>query len=100
MRIPFLIAEAAATHDGSLERMLTLIETAKHADADAFKTAWWSSPERELIADRASPAAMDTRRCRVSSAPVRRGTTTARERPTRTGATSGAKASMILRLAA
>ena len=42
----FVIAEAAATHDGSLEKALRLIDLARVIRADAVKFQWLSSPER------------------------------------------------------
>jgi N-acetylneuraminate synthase/N,N'-diacetyllegionaminate synthase len=50
MRTPFVIAEFASSHEGSLDAMLAGIAIAKSADADAFKTAWGSSGAR--IAER------------------------------------------------
>lgn len=42
----FVIAEAAATHDGDIEKALRLVDLAAEIGADACKFQWLSSPER------------------------------------------------------
>ena len=42
----FVIAEAAATHDGSLDQALRLVNLARVIGANAVKFQWCSSPER------------------------------------------------------
>ena len=42
----FIICEAAATHDGSLEKALQLVEWSAEIGASACKFQWLSSPER------------------------------------------------------
>ena len=46
----FVIAEAASTHDGSLERALKLVSIAAEAGADACKFQFWSDADK--LADR------------------------------------------------
>lgn len=46
----FVIAEAASTHDGSLDRAIELIGIAARAGADACKFQFWS--DADLLADR------------------------------------------------
>ncbi len=42
----FVIAEAACTHDGDLDKALKLVDLAKSIGADGVKFQWTSSPER------------------------------------------------------
>ena len=50
----FVIAEAAACHDGEFLNALRLVDLAEHIGADAVKFQWTSSPER-MVARRRAP---------------------------------------------
>ena len=54
MKRTFVIAEAAACHDGELKKALSLCDFAKRADCDAVKFQYTSSPEKLAARRRAS----------------------------------------------
>jgi sialic acid synthase SpsE len=57
----FVVCEAAATHDGDLDKAYRLIELAAEIHADACKFQWCSSPER-LAERRRAPEYLDAYR--------------------------------------